>query len=289
MTAANLRGGAKPSLNDALGWIGSRVDDSSGNPVGRLEDVWIDPGTGAPRWLLVHKGGPGERSTLVPFGDAATGAGRLWIPYERDVVIGAPDVDPGAPLTQQAEADLRRHYAMYATQAERPATAPLGGSPAHPSPAASFTPAAQSAFGAQPSVARTPAGAGPSAGAPPLAPPPAPGPPPEPGYPQVPAAGWSAPRAAGPTPLRPVPSPASASPVNGEGAPAGPEAAPGAPGAVGGGAPSEQRAEAARHAAAAIPPLEGRGPVRIEIRIEGDLRISGELTGLRVSERTERG
>ena len=46
MIAAELRGGKKPNLSDALGWIGSRVDDIYGAAVGRLEDVWIDPGTG---------------------------------------------------------------------------------------------------------------------------------------------------------------------------------------------------------------------------------------------------
>jgi sporulation protein YlmC with PRC-barrel domain len=110
MHAAELRGGNKPSLNEALGWIGSRVDDIYGANVGRLDDVWIDPGSGAPRWLLVKEGRFGGRTTLIPFEDATAGAGHVWIPYERDVVREAPEVAPGAPLTQQVEAALRRHY-----------------------------------------------------------------------------------------------------------------------------------------------------------------------------------
>lgn len=117
MIAAELRGGNKPSLNEALGWIGSRVDDIYGAAIGRLEDVWIDPGTGAPRWLLVKEGRFGGRSTLVPFGDATAGAGHVWVPYERDVVREAPQIEPGAPLTQQVEATLRNHYAANATAA----------------------------------------------------------------------------------------------------------------------------------------------------------------------------
>jgi sporulation protein YlmC with PRC-barrel domain len=114
MIAAELRGGNKPSLNEALGWIGSRVDDVYGAAVGRLEDVWIDPGTGAPRWLLVKEGRFGGRSTLIPFGDATAGAGHVWVPYEREVVRQAPAVEPGVPLTQQVEATLRNHYAASA-------------------------------------------------------------------------------------------------------------------------------------------------------------------------------
>jgi len=121
MIAAELRGGNKPSLNEALGWIGSRVDDIYGAAVGRLEDVWIDPGTGAPRWLLVKEGRFGGRSTLIPFGDATAGAGHVWVPYEREVVRSAPEIEPGVPLTQQLEATLRNHYATNAA-----ASAPQG-------------------------------------------------------------------------------------------------------------------------------------------------------------------
>ncbi len=125
MIAAELRGGNKPSLNEALGWIGSRVDDIYGAAVGRLEDVWIDPGTGAPRWLLVKEGRFGGRSTLVPFGDATAGAGHVWIPYERDVVREAPQIEPGVPLTQQVEATLRNHYAANAAAAVSHGSQPL--------------------------------------------------------------------------------------------------------------------------------------------------------------------
>jgi sporulation protein YlmC with PRC-barrel domain len=111
MIAAELRGGNKPSLNEALGWIGSRVDDIYGANVGRLDDVWIDPATGVPRWLLVNEGRFGGRTTLIPFEDATAGAGHVWVPYEREIVRAAPEIEPGAPLTHQVETSLRAHYA----------------------------------------------------------------------------------------------------------------------------------------------------------------------------------
>jgi hypothetical protein len=126
MIAAELRGGSKPSLNEALGWIGSRVDDIYGAGVGRMEDVWIDPGTGAPRWLLVKEGRFGGRSTLIPFEDATAGAGHVWVPYERDVVRGAPEVQPGAPLTQELETALRAHYSATAPRSATRPPAPSG-------------------------------------------------------------------------------------------------------------------------------------------------------------------
>ena len=111
MAAAELRGGDKPSLNEALTWIGFRVDDIYGAGVGSLEDVWIDPGTGTPRWLLVTEGRFDGRATLVPFGDATPGAGHVWVPYDREIVWQAPQVQRGVPLTPQVEATLRNHYA----------------------------------------------------------------------------------------------------------------------------------------------------------------------------------
>lgn len=119
MIAAELRGGSKPSLNEALGWIGWRVDDIYGANVGRLDDVWIDPGTGSPRWVLVGEGRFGGRSTLIPFEDATAGAGHVWVPYERDIVRAAPEVEAGAPLTQELETALRAHYSA---SAQRSAT-----------------------------------------------------------------------------------------------------------------------------------------------------------------------
>ncbi len=113
MIAAELRGGNKPGLNEALGWIGSRVDDIYGANVGRLDDVWIDPATGMPRWLLVKEGRFGGRTTLIPFEDATAGAGHVWIPYERDIVRRAPEVEPGAPLTARVESALREHYSEH--------------------------------------------------------------------------------------------------------------------------------------------------------------------------------
>jgi sporulation protein YlmC with PRC-barrel domain len=106
-----LRGSARPTLQQALRWIGSRVDDIYGASVGKLEDIWMDPDTGEPLWLLVRDGRIGGRHTLVPFAQAASGAGHVWIPFEREVVRGAPAVRPSAPLSHELSDTLRRYYA----------------------------------------------------------------------------------------------------------------------------------------------------------------------------------
>lgn len=106
-----LRGSARPTLQQALRWIGSRVDDIYGASIGKLEDIWMDPDSGEPLWLLVRDGRIGGRHTLVPFAQAASGAGHVWIPFEREVVRGAPAVRPSAPLSHELSDTLRRYYA----------------------------------------------------------------------------------------------------------------------------------------------------------------------------------
>lgn len=137
-----LRSIARPGLEQALGWVGYRVDDIYGTNVGKLEDVWVDPRGGEPRWLLVRTGRFGGHHTLIPFDDATAGAGHIWIPFERDAVRHAPEVEPGEPLDAELDARLRAHYdaarAGNAAPAAPAAPAPAGQrhEPAPPTPAA---------------------------------------------------------------------------------------------------------------------------------------------------------
>jgi hypothetical protein len=119
----DAQAGGNADLNEVTGWIGSAIADVYGSEVGRLEDVWIDPGTGLPRWLLVDRGGA-DRTTLIPFEYAAAGASGVWIPYEAGVVARAPAVQAKAPLTRQVEAALHAHYD--ATVRPGPVAAPAG-------------------------------------------------------------------------------------------------------------------------------------------------------------------
>lgn len=136
----DFRGGIKPTLSDALRWIGSRVDDTHGASIGRLEDIWVDPVQGEPRWLLVKEGRFGGRHTLVPFLNAAAGGGRVWIPYERQVVRTAPEVRPGSPLGADLERELTEHYRALAVAIPSGAVVPQTDEkpaevPAEPGPA----------------------------------------------------------------------------------------------------------------------------------------------------------
>lgn len=115
-----LRGAGAPTLQQALRWIGSRVDDLYGSPVGRLDDVLADPTSGEPTWLLVRTGASAERRAMVPASQATQGAGHVWVPYEREQIRTAPGCVIGAPISHELDSLGRSHYSLSA----RPAPAP---------------------------------------------------------------------------------------------------------------------------------------------------------------------
>jgi hypothetical protein len=118
-----LRTTAHPELQEALGWVGSRVDDVYGTTIGKLVDVWTDPETGRPRWLLLQGGRFGGHYTLVPYADASGGPADVWIPYERATVREAPTVAPTDALEGDLDARFTAHYAA-ARDAASPAPPP---------------------------------------------------------------------------------------------------------------------------------------------------------------------
>ena len=100
------------SAEEALGWVGHKLDDLGGTPIGRIEEILVEPDSNEPTWLLVKVGRIGGRRTAVPFEMAAAGVGRVWVPYPRATIRSAPAVGRGTGLEPELEDELRRHYAV---------------------------------------------------------------------------------------------------------------------------------------------------------------------------------
>ena len=110
-TTHRLYGATKPGVTEARSWIGSRVTDSFGSGLGRLEDVWVDAESGEPAWLLIREGRFGAgRHKLVPFDGATAGGGQVWLPHERDLVRSSPEIGSNEILTAGLGERLRTHY-----------------------------------------------------------------------------------------------------------------------------------------------------------------------------------
>jgi hypothetical protein len=108
--------GSLPTLEEARGWIGFRVDEIGGSSIARVQDVYVDQESGEPVWLVIKLGRFGKL-TALPLRDCAGGTGHLWAAYPRELIRGAPAVEPQTPLTREQELALCAHFGIHDGQA----------------------------------------------------------------------------------------------------------------------------------------------------------------------------
>lgn len=90
----------------ATEWRGRDVMDRDGDKIGKLEEIYLDDQTGKPEWALVKTGMFGGRGSFVPLAEAREHDETITVPYEKDQVKDAPNIDGDERLSQQEEAEL---------------------------------------------------------------------------------------------------------------------------------------------------------------------------------------
>lgn len=94
--------------------IDRAVCDSEGNKIGNAKHVFLDDVTGVPEWVSVKTGLFGTNESFVPIRDASMVDDHLEVPYAKDIVKNAPnvDVDSGGHLSEREEHRLYEHYGI---------------------------------------------------------------------------------------------------------------------------------------------------------------------------------
>jgi|SRR5215208_1016287 len=100
-----------PDAGEVRGWIGDRLDVLGGSSVARVDGFYADAETGRPEWLSVRLGRFGQ-PTLAPARDAVGAAGKVSVPYSREVLKSAPRRKAKGPLTREAELELLKHFGV---------------------------------------------------------------------------------------------------------------------------------------------------------------------------------
>jgi hypothetical protein len=100
-----------PSLDEAIGWNGLRIEGMGNRSLGRIAGIHVDSEDGEPRWALIRLG-PIAGCTAIPYEHVAEGAGKLWAAYERDWVREAPRFRPNEALTADQELELCAHWGV---------------------------------------------------------------------------------------------------------------------------------------------------------------------------------
>ena len=104
-----------------LQFRGEDLCDRDGDKLGSIEEIYLDAETNEPEWALVNTGLFGTKRTFVPLVQAFESDGLLTVPFDKQTVKDAPDVEATGQLTKDEEADLYRHYGV--TKRSKPADA----------------------------------------------------------------------------------------------------------------------------------------------------------------------
>ena len=107
---------------------GQDLYDNDGDKVGSIEEIYLDAETGEPEWALVNTGMFGTKSTFVPLQEATEDGGSLRVPYDKAQVKDAPKMEADGQLSQDAEAELYRHYGLDYSESKSDSGLPEGGS-----------------------------------------------------------------------------------------------------------------------------------------------------------------
>ncbi|GAB3107958.1 PRC and DUF2382 domain-containing protein [Streptomyces calidiresistens] len=109
------------------------VHDRRGKKIGDAKHVFLDDATGRPEWVSVKTGLFGTNESFVPIHEANLVEDHLEVPYDKDMVKDAPnvDVDSGGHLSEQEEHRLYEHYGIDWDAAWQDANAPGAGGWAH--------------------------------------------------------------------------------------------------------------------------------------------------------------
>jgi len=105
------------------------VCDSDGNKIGNAKHIFLDDVTGKPEWVSVKTGLFGTNESFVPIRDASMVDDHLEVPFAKETVKKAPnvDVDSGGHLSVEEEHRLYEYYgidwdAAWQQQANQPGT-----------------------------------------------------------------------------------------------------------------------------------------------------------------------
>lgn len=93
------------------GLIGSTAYDSTGQKIGRIGQVFLDDETGGPEFATVHTGLFAANESFVPLAGATYSNDRLDLPFTKDRIKDAPNIDIDAGhISEAQEEELYRYY-----------------------------------------------------------------------------------------------------------------------------------------------------------------------------------
>jgi uncharacterized protein (TIGR02271 family) len=99
------------TINSYDAWIGTDAYDVNGDKIGAIDAIYYDDQTGRPEWLAIRTGFFGMNVSFAPIAGGTVRDGTLTLPYTKDQVKDAPNIDlEEAFHTAGEEQRLFDHY-----------------------------------------------------------------------------------------------------------------------------------------------------------------------------------
>jgi sporulation protein YlmC with PRC-barrel domain len=115
-----------PDQAEIMEWRGCEVVDQDGDKVGKLDEIYVDRDTGKPEWAVINTGLFGRKSSFVPLKDALRDGEMIRVPYQKDHIKEAPNVDPDGEISPDEEQRVYAHYGLEYSQARSESGLPEG-------------------------------------------------------------------------------------------------------------------------------------------------------------------
>jgi uncharacterized protein (TIGR02271 family) len=100
------------TTTDVQAWIDRQVVGEDDDKIGKIDQVYVDRETGEPKFLAVKTGLFGTNVSFVPIDEAREDGDKVAVPYTKDQVKDAPNIDEDADLSPAEEQRLYEHYSL---------------------------------------------------------------------------------------------------------------------------------------------------------------------------------
>jgi uncharacterized protein (TIGR02271 family) len=105
---------------DVQAWIDRQLLGADGEKIGKIGGVYVDRQTGEPKFLTVKTGLFGSNVSFVPIEQATEEGDEVSVPYTKDQIKDAPNVDPDGEISPQEERRIFEHYKLSYSEYDGP-------------------------------------------------------------------------------------------------------------------------------------------------------------------------
>jgi len=92
--------------------IGGTAYTTDGDKIGSIGTVYLDNASGEPAWVTVKTGLFGSNESFVPLDQAEQTGDGIRVPYDKDRVKNAPNIETDRELSEQEEDQLYSYYGL---------------------------------------------------------------------------------------------------------------------------------------------------------------------------------